>query len=84
MMRGSTMPQEISLQEKRVYVPTHMILKLILHVSVHEHIILTFEVGSSSATPNINEAHVIQEPDVPNDVIDEEEDQPRNLESRKC
>jgi hypothetical protein len=81
MMRESTMPQKISLQEKRVYVPTHMILELIIHVSVHEYIILTFEVGSSSATPNINETHVIQEPDVPNAVIDEEEDQPQNLEN---
>jgi hypothetical protein len=68
--------QEISLEEKRVCVPTPMIHKLIPPVHVHEHIIPTFEVGSSSTGPNENEAPVIQEPEVPNVVIDEEEDQP--------
>jgi hypothetical protein len=81
MMKGSTVPREISLEEKQVYVPTPMIHELIPHVLVHEHIILTFEVGSSSAAPNVNEAPVIQETEVPNDVIDEEEDQPQNLEN---
>jgi hypothetical protein len=76
MMKGSTVPREISLEEKQVYVPTPMIHELIPPVLVHEHIILTFEVGSSSAAPNVNEAPVIQETEVPNDVIDEEEDQP--------
>jgi hypothetical protein len=71
MMRGSIVPQEISLEEKRVYVPTPIIHELIPHMPVHEHIVSTFEVGSLSAAPNINEASVIQEPDVPNVVIDE-------------
>jgi hypothetical protein len=31
--------------------------------------------------PNVNEAPVIQEPKVPNVIIDEEEDQPQNLEN---
>jgi hypothetical protein len=81
MIRGSTVPREISLEEKRVYVPTPMIHKLIPPVHVHEHIILTFEVESSSVAPNVNEAPVIQELEVPNVVIDEEEDQPQNLEN---
>jgi hypothetical protein len=76
MMRGDTVPQEISLEEKRVCVPTPMIHELIPLVHVHEHIIPTFEVGSSSTGPNENEASVIQEPEVSNVVIDEEEDQP--------
>jgi hypothetical protein len=42
---------------------------------VYEHTIPTFEVGSSSVTSNVNEAPVIQESEVPNAVIDEEEDQ---------
>jgi hypothetical protein len=57
-------------------VSTPMIHELIPPVIVHGHIILTFEVGSSSAAPNVNEALVIQEYEVPNAVIDEEEDQP--------
>jgi hypothetical protein len=62
MMRGSTVPQEISLEEKRVYVPTHLIHELVPPVPVHEHAISTLEVGSSSASPNVNEVAVIQEP----------------------
>jgi hypothetical protein len=77
MMRGSTMPQEISLEEKLVYVPTPMIHELIPLVLVHEHTISTFEVGSSSVAPNVNDVPVIQEPEVPNIVIDEEENQPK-------
>jgi hypothetical protein len=76
MMRESTVPWKINLEEKRVYVPTPMIHELIPCVPMHEHIIPTFEVGSSSAAPNVNEALVIQEPEVSNVVIDEEEDQP--------
>jgi hypothetical protein len=81
MMRGSIVPREISLEEKWVYVSTSMIHELIPPVPMHEHTIPTFEVGSSSVAPNVNEPHVIQEPKVPNDVIDEEEDQPQNLEN---
>jgi hypothetical protein len=81
MMRRSTVPQKISLKEKRVYVPTPMIHALIPPVPMHEHIIPTFEVGSSSTAPNVNKMHVIQEPDVPNTLIDEEEDQPQNIEN---
>jgi hypothetical protein len=72
-MRDSTVPQEISLEEKRVYVLTPMIHELIPSVPVQECISPTFDVGSSSAAPNVNRAPVIQEPEVPNDVIDEEE-----------
>jgi hypothetical protein len=39
----------------------------------------TFKVGSSSAAPNVNGAPVIQEPEVPNIVIDEEEEHPHYL-----
>jgi hypothetical protein len=81
MMRGSTVPREISLEEKRVYVPTPMIRELIPPVPMQEYISPTFEVGSSSAAPNVNGAPVIQEPEVPNAVIDEEEQQPQNLEN---
>jgi hypothetical protein len=82
MMRGSTVPQEISLEEKRVYVPTPIIHELIPPVLVHnKHIIPTFEVESSSVAPNVNETPVIQEPKVPNVVIDEEEYQPQNIEN---
>jgi hypothetical protein len=81
MMRGSTVPQEISLEEKRVYVPTPMIHELFSSVPVQEYISPTFEVGSSSAAPNVNLAPVIQEPEVPNAVNDEEEEQPQNLEN---
>jgi hypothetical protein len=38
---------------------TPMIHGLIPPVLVHEHTILTFEVGSSSTTPNVNKAPVI-------------------------
>jgi hypothetical protein len=81
MMRGSTVPREISLEENRVYVPTSIIHELIPFVPVQEYISPTFEVGSSSAAPNVNEAPVIQEPEVPNAVIDEEEEHPQNLEN---
>jgi hypothetical protein len=79
MIRGRTVPREISLEEKRVYVPTPMIHELIPPTLVHEIIIPTFEIGCSSASPNVHEALVIQEPEVPNVVVDEEEDQPHNL-----
>jgi hypothetical protein len=59
MMRGSTVPQEISLEEKRVYVPTPMMHELIPSVPVQEYISPTFEVGFSSAAPNVNGAPVI-------------------------
>jgi hypothetical protein len=58
-MRGSTMPQEISLEKNRVYVPTPMIHELIPPIPVHEHIIPTFEVGSLSTSPNENEVPII-------------------------
>jgi hypothetical protein len=66
MMRRSTVPREISFEEKRIYVPTPMIHELIPSVHVQEYISPTFEIVSSSATPNVNGAHVIQEPEVPN------------------
>jgi hypothetical protein len=81
MMRGSTVPREIGLEEKRVFVPTLMIHELIPSMTVQEYISPTFEVGSSSAAPNVNEAPVIQEHEVSNAVIDEEEDQTQNLEN---
>jgi hypothetical protein len=62
-------------------VPTPIIHELIPSVLVEEYISPTFEVGSLSATPNVNEVPIIQEPKVLNDVIDEEEDQPQNLEN---
>jgi hypothetical protein len=71
IMRESIVPQEISLEEKRIYVPTPMIHELIPLVFVHKHIISTFEVGSSSGAPNVNAAPFIQEPKVLNAVIDE-------------
>jgi hypothetical protein len=74
-------PKEISLEEKRVYVPTPMIHELISFVPVQGCISPTFEVGSSSAAPDVNGAPVIQEPEVPNVVIDEEEEQPHYLEN---
>jgi hypothetical protein len=79
MMRGSTVPREISLEEKRVYVPTRMIHELIPSMPVQECISPTFEVVSLSVAPNVNETLVIQEPEVSNAVIDEEEEQPQNL-----
>jgi hypothetical protein len=62
-------------------VPTPMIHELIPSVPVQEYISPTFEVGSSLAAPNINGAPIIQEPEVPNAVIVEEEEQPQNLEN---
>jgi hypothetical protein len=62
-------------------VPTPIIHELIPSVFVQEYISPTFEVGSLSAAPNVNEVPIIQEPKVLNDVIDEEEDQPQNLEN---
>jgi hypothetical protein len=59
MIRGSTVPQEINLEEKRVYVPTPMIQEPIFHVPMAEPIIPAPVVGSSSATPNVYEVHVI-------------------------
>jgi hypothetical protein len=50
-------------------------------VPMRERIIPTFKVGSLSASPNVYEALVIQEPEVPNVVVDEEEDQPHDLET---
>jgi hypothetical protein len=78
MMRRSTVPREISLEEKQVYVPTPMIHELFSFVPVQEYISPTFKIGSSLAAPNVNGAPVIQEPEVPNAVIDEEEEQPKN------
>jgi hypothetical protein len=79
MIRGSIVPQEISLEEKWVHMPTPMIHELISSVLVQEYISPTFKVGSLSTTPNENGAPVIQEREVPNVVIDEEEDQPQKL-----
>jgi hypothetical protein len=62
-------------------VPTPMIHELIPFVHVQEYISPTFKVRSSSVAPNVNEAPVIQEPEVPNIVVDEEKDQPQNLEN---
>jgi hypothetical protein len=62
-------------------VPTPMIHELIPLVPVQEYISPIFEVGSSLAAPNVNEASVIQEPEVPNIVIDDEEYQSQNLEN---
>jgi hypothetical protein len=76
-MRGSNVPQEISLEEKRVYVPTPIIHELIPSELVQEYISPTSEVRSSSAAPNVNGAPVIQEHEASNAVIDEEEDQPQ-------
>jgi hypothetical protein len=59
LMRRSIVPHEISLEEKRVYVPTPIIHELIPFVPVQEYISPTFEVGSSSATPNVSGAPVI-------------------------
>jgi hypothetical protein len=81
MMRGSTVPREIRLEEKRVYVPTPMIYELFPSVPVQEYISPTFEFGSSSAAPNVNGAPVIQKPEVPNAVIDDEQEQSQNLEN---
>jgi hypothetical protein len=82
MMRGSTVPREISLEEKRVYVPTPMIHELIPSVHVQGCISPTFEIGSSSAASDVNGAPVIQEPKVPNAVVDEEvEEQPHYQEN---
>jgi hypothetical protein len=78
MMRGSTMPREISLEEKRVYVLTPLIHELIPPVPVHEHAIPTSKIGSSLAAIKVP---VIQEPEVSNAVIDDEEEQPQNLEN---
>jgi hypothetical protein len=80
MMRESTVPREISLEEKRVYMLTPMIHELFPSVPVQEYISPTFGVGSSSTAPNVNLAPVIQEHEVPNAVIDEEE-HPQNLEN---
>jgi hypothetical protein len=52
-------PREISLKEKRVYVPTPMIHELIPSVPVQGCISPTFEVGSSSTTPDVNGAPVV-------------------------
>jgi hypothetical protein len=59
IMKGSTVPREISREEKRVYMSTLMIHELIPPVPVHEHIIPTFEVGSLLTIPNVNEAPII-------------------------
>jgi hypothetical protein len=80
-VRGSTVPREISLEEKRVYVPTPMIHELIPSVPAQKCISPTFEAGSSSTAPNVNGAPVIQEPEAPNVVIDKEEEQPHYLEN---
>jgi hypothetical protein len=60
MMSGSTVPREISLEEKRVYVSTPMIYELILPMHVHERVIPTFEDGPSSPTPNVNERMIFR------------------------
>jgi hypothetical protein len=60
-------------------VPAPIIHELISSVPVQEYISPTFKVGSSSAAPNVNEAPIIQEPEVSNVVINEEEYQPQNL-----
>jgi hypothetical protein len=73
-------PQEISIEEKKIYMPTPMIHELISPALVHDCTIPTFEVGSSSAAHNVNEAPIIQEPKDPNADVDEEEYQPQNLE----
>jgi hypothetical protein len=58
-----------------------MIYLLIPTTPVRERIIPIFEVGSSLAAPNVHDVAVIQKSEVPNIVIDEEKDQPQNLEN---
>jgi hypothetical protein len=53
------MPREINLEKNRVYVSTPMIHELIPLIPMHEHTIPTFEVGSSSTSPNENEVPII-------------------------
>jgi hypothetical protein len=62
-------------------VPTPMIHGLFPSVPVQEYISPTFEVVSSLAAPNVNGAPVLQKPEVPNVVIDDEEEQSQNLEN---
>jgi hypothetical protein len=57
-----------------------MIHELISPAPVRERIIPSFEIRYSSTAPNVHESPVIQEPEVPNAVIDEE-DQPQNIEN---
>jgi hypothetical protein len=57
-------------------VPTPMIHEIISSVPMQECISPTFEVEFSSVAPNVNGAPVIQEPEVPNAVIDKAEEQP--------
>ena len=59
-----------------------MIHELIPSVPVQGCISPTFEAGSSSAASDVNEAPVIQEPEVPNAVVEEEEEeQPHHQEN---
>jgi hypothetical protein len=79
IMRGSTVPQEISLEEKWIYVPTPIIHELIPLAPAHEPIIPTCMVESSSVAPNVHETHVIHEHEVP--IAANEEDQPHTVEN---
>jgi len=76
MIRGSTVPKEISLEEKRVYVPTPMIQEPFFLTPVTEPPLI----NSSPVTTNEREEPVIQEPEDTH-VTDDEEEEPHQSEN---
>jgi hypothetical protein len=85
MIRGSMIAREISLEEKRVYVPTPMVeepfftLPVAVAPTVRDTAVPTLVVSSPVATMNELVEHVLQEPVEP-DVAHEEEQQHPNVE----
>ena len=83
MIRGSMVPQEISLEEKRVYVPTPMIqepffsLPVAAAPTVQDTVVTTPVVGSPIATTNEDEEPILQDPIEPVVAHEEEQQQPR-------
>ena len=83
MIRGSMIPREIILEEKRVYVPTPMIqepffsLPVATAPTVQGTIVTTPVVSSPIATTNEDEEHVLQDPIEPVVAHEEEQQQPR-------
>ena len=82
MVRGSMVPREISLEEKRVYVPTPMIQKHFFSIpiavapTVQVTVVTTPVVSSPMATTNEDEEPVLQDPIEPIVAHEEEQQQP--------
>ena len=82
MIRGSMVAQEISFEEKRIYVPTPMVqepffmLPVVAAPTVQDTVVIEHIISSPVATMNEHEEPVLQDPVEPVVTHEEEQQQP--------